>query len=223
MITDAIRRRTKSPIYLILPYLPYARQDHISTVGESLSLKVFADLINAQQYAKVICYDAHSEVAKALIDNLKVINQETVIGYVFGNLGISLNGVNIVSPDFGATKKIGRLCSMYEVNRVIQADKTRDLKTGKITGIEVYCGDLEGQDVIIVDDIIDGGATFAALAEALHKKNCGRVTLYATHGILAKGSIPIIDAGIDQIITTDTITPKELFGVTVVPIVGKLL
>lgn len=75
MITDAIRRLAPNMrLNLHMPYIPYARQDRVCDRGEALAIKVFADLINAQNYSSVLVWDSHSDVALALLDrcsNLK--------------------------------------------------------------------------------------------------------------------------------------------------------
>ena len=72
MVTDALRRRGFRDISLNLGYVPYARQDRVCAEGESLSIKVFADLINSQKYQNVEIYDPHSTVTPALLDNCGV-------------------------------------------------------------------------------------------------------------------------------------------------------
>ena len=75
---------------------------------------------------------------------------------------------------------------------------------GAITGTEAYCDDLEGQSVVIADDIADGGYTFIKLAEKLKEKGAGKIFLYVSHGIFSKGLDVLLDAGIDCVYTTDS-------------------
>lgn len=226
MVTDAVRRQRRDiPIDVIIPYLPYARQDKISVHGESLSLKVFADIINLQKYRRIVSYDVHSEVSAAVIPNLKVVPQRSILAYAVTVPSIKreLYGKVLVVPDYGASKKA---CSVREVlgaTAIVQADKNRDAQ-GKITGVRVAFTDgIEGRDVVIVDDIVDGGATFIALTEVIKANACGNVTLFATHGIFSKGTECLKNAGIDAIITTDTFTPRNSEGVIYLPIVGRVL
>lgn len=66
LLTDAYRRGYIDDIYLEMQYIPYARQDRVCNRGEALSIKVFADLINAQNYASVIVHDPHSDTVAAI-------------------------------------------------------------------------------------------------------------------------------------------------------------
>ncbi|MGI4798932.1 MAG: ribose-phosphate pyrophosphokinase-like domain-containing protein, partial [Janthinobacterium lividum] len=74
LLTDAVRRAYAShgdlPIHLVCPYLPYARQDRVAVDGEPLSIAVLAGILNAQRYATVEVWDAHSNVSLALIDRV---------------------------------------------------------------------------------------------------------------------------------------------------------
>lgn len=195
MLTDALKRLTgNTPINLDIPYIPYARQDRVCDRGEALGIKVFANLINSQGYANVTVWDAHSDVAVALINNCANVKVSALIHSmpILANI--------LVSPDAGANKKIFELATSYpdKFTKVIRADKTRDVKTGTITGTEVYCEDLQGQPVLIVDDICDGGKTFIELAKKLDEKNAGYIYLYVTHGIFSKG-LEVFEGLIDRI------------------------
>lgn len=191
MATDALRRAGCGTIDLMMPYIPYARQDRVCAPGEALSLKVFADLINSQNYRSVEVWDAHSDVALALIDRVQHKKQ-----YRFVNpLLLTSDHDYLVSPDAGSLKKI------YEISGgvpVIRADKTRDPETGAITGTSVYCDVLGNKNVLIVDDICDGGRTFIELARVLKGKTYGNIDLYVTHGIFSKG-LDVFEGLVDTI------------------------
>lgn len=204
MAVDAVRRVKPYVILnLLMPYIPYARQDRVCNEGEALSIKVFADLINSCNFHSVEVWDAHSDVSVALIDRCRNVSQDVLFDDVFKNTDATL-----VSPDAGANKKVQKLSTQYQLP-MIRADKTRDLKTGAITGTEVYCDNLEGNSVTIVDDICDGGRTFVELAKVLKKKNAGTITLVVTHAILPSGTTTLFDAGITEIVT---VNPWEDWG-----------
>ncbi len=191
---DAIKRvGFTNEIHLFMPYAPGARQDRVMVNGESLTSKVYADIINSLNLASVSIFDPHSDVISALIDNCKVIDNHE---FVENCLDFSEPcEFNIVSPDAGANKKVTSLCkylSHYhkeDIFNIIKCDKTRDVSTGKLTGFEVYPNSgLDGiAPVYIVDDICDGGGTFIGLAKELKKKGAGDLYLIVSHGIFSKG------------------------------------
>ncbi len=212
MATDALRRWTNGEIEirLALPCCPYQRQDRLCVPGEAFSLKVFADLINAQGYKSVHVFDPHSDVLGAVIDRVRIIKQETIIGQ-FAAFNKRLQPMLpadqplFVSPDAGANKKTADLAALYGHDHFIRADKLRDLATGKIKEITVINPreEIEGRDIVCCDDLCDAGGTFIGLAAALKAKGARRVELYVTHGLFTKG-VNALFPGIDHVWTTNS-------------------
>ena len=196
---DALRRMDVKIIDLFIPYFPAARQDRVMIPGEPLSVKVYADIINAMQLSKVFVFDAHSEVTPALLNNCTVIPNYSFIQEVVKRVG---ENVKLISPDGGALKKIYKVSEFLGGVEVVECSKSRDVKTGKLSGFKVYNDDLEGMDCLIVDDICDGGGTFVGLAEELKKKNAGKLYLAVSHGIFNKG-FEVLDC-FDKIFTTNS-------------------
>jgi len=200
MAVDAVRRTDPRPIRLFMPYVPYARQDRVCNAGESHSLKVFAGLINAMGFEKVIVCDPHSDVVGAVFDRLTIISQREIIGQFDAlNKRIFETHAEFVSPDAGAYKKTSELAGYFGRDSFIRADKLRDLSNGNIKETIVYADDLTGKTILIADDICDGGRTFVELAKVLKTKGAERIILYVTHGILSKGTKPLKDGGIDEL------------------------
>jgi ribose-phosphate pyrophosphokinase len=209
LIKDAIENEQitygdKSSIELIIPYVPYARQDRTCCKGEPHSLKVFAKFINNLNFDRVIVCDPHSDVTGALIDRVKIIDQVQIINDFTAFCKRVLQGVLFVSPDAGANKKTANVAKYFDHIRFIRADKLRDLATGKIIETSIFADDLNGADIVIADDICDGGRTFIELAKSLKKKNAGNVILYVTHGIFSQGVDTLFANGIDEIYTTNS-------------------
>lgn len=193
MVTDALKRANATEISVILSYLPYARQDRVCNLGEALSIKVLADIINSQNYYEVYVLDPHSDVGPALLNNCVVIPNHKFIKNVINNVkkrtGIDDSDIAIVSPDAGSNKKVKDLMKYLNSPELsmVKCDKTRDTLTGELTGFEVYSKNLLGKTCIIVDDICDGGGTFNGLAEELFNIGSGNTFLAVTHGIFSKG------------------------------------
>lgn len=208
---DALRRMDVKIIELFIPYFPAARQDRVMIPGEPLSVKVYADIINAMQLNKVYVFDAHSEVTPALLNNSTVIPNYTFIKEVLNRIG---ENVKLISPDGGALKKIYKVSEFLGGVEVVECSKSRDVKTGKLSGFKVYNDDLEGLDCLIVDDICDGGGTFVGLAEELKKKNAGKLYLAVSHGIFNKG-FEVLNC-FDGIFTTNSFKDFEGENVQVI-------
>lgn len=194
LLTDAIRRAGAEEIDLLLPYLPYARQDRVCAPGEALSLRVMCDLINAQKYRAVNVWDAHSDVALALLDRVTNIGPAR---FLKRSYDLPHTNTVLVAPDAGAIKKVAEVGKSLRMPYV-RADKTRDASTGEITGTVVYGEHIGDKDFLIVDDICDGGRTFIELAKQLRPLTRGKVKLYVTHGIFSKGT-DVFDGLIDHV------------------------
>jgi ribose-phosphate pyrophosphokinase len=208
---DALRRMDVKNINLFIPYFPAARQDRVMIKGEPLSVKVYADIINGMQFNKVYVFDAHSEVTAALVNHCDVIPNHTFIAAVIKAIG---NDVKLISPDGGALKKIYKVSEFLGGVEVVECSKSRDVKTGRLSGFKVYNDDLQGADCLIVDDICDGGGTFVGLAEELKNKNAGKLYLAVSHGIFNKG-FAVLDC-FEKIFTTNSFKDFESESVDVI-------
>lgn len=183
MLTDALRRHGAKEIHLRIPYLPYARQDRVSLLGESHSLRVFCYLINSQHYESVEVWDVHSNVALALLDRVVNTTQNELL---IDLLNRDRENLVLVSPDAGSISKTESLGREFKIE-TRRADKTRDPVTGNLSGAVVYTEHIGDKDFFIADDICDGGRTFLTLAALLRKYTKGKVKLYITHGIFSAG------------------------------------
>lgn len=196
---DALRAMGAGIGELVIPYFPYARQDRVCNAGESLSVRVMADIVNSLDALKVTVYDPHSDVVCALVKNINVIEQ-----WRFINLHIlnSSKRFTIVSPDAGAEKK-ARILAKVTRSDLITASKVRDVATGEITSIEVHA-DKVPELCLIPDDICDGGGTFILLAKALRARGAKHIRLFVTHGIFSKG-FDVFRGSIDHIYYTNSL------------------
>lgn len=200
LATDALQRMGAKLDTLVIPYFPAARQDRVMIPGEPLSVKVYADIINTLNFKKVIVFDAHSEVTPALLNNCEVVTNHHFIQQVITKIA---KEVILISPDGGALKKIYKVSEFLGGIDVVECSKSRDVKTGKLTGFKVYENDLHGKACLIVDDICDGGGTFMGLAKELKNKNADSLYLAVSHGIFSKG-FEELNKNFENIFTTNS-------------------
>jgi ribose-phosphate pyrophosphokinase len=169
--------------------------------GDSLSIKVFADLINALKFASVTIWDPHSDVTTAILDNVVVIDQAYCMQCVIPIFKLPM-GTKLIAPDAGAVKKTANVAKVYGVDYIV-AGKSRSLVDNSIEGTSIQADQLLSTDkrYLIVDDICDGGRTFIALAKAIreHVDETVPIDLYVTHGIFSYGLEPLFKGGITNI------------------------
>ena len=205
LATNALKNMGIKKLHVVLPYFPAARQDRLMVSGEPLSVKVYADIINTQNYESVTVFDPHSEVTPALLNNCNVVDNHKFIEQITQQLSDDLL---LISPDGGALKKIYKVAAYLQNYEVVECSKSRNVKTGQLTGFKVYTDDLQGKDCLLVDDICDGGGTFLGLAKELKAKNAGNLYLAISHGIFSKG-FDELEKHFTKIFTTDSFKTIE--------------
>src|SRR5882757_261196 len=163
---------------LMIPYLMGARFDRLMQTGDSIDLKVIADLINNMQFEKVYLFDVHSDVATLLIKNaVNITNEQLVKTYKKAN-------AVLICPDAGAAKKVNKYFDWNKnITEIIYCNKSRDLSNGRITLKVLEPEKCMGRNCVIIDDICDGGGTFLAIADQVSPAH---LTLIVTHGIFSK-------------------------------------
>lgn len=195
-------------VELHVSYLLAARMDRVMLDGEPFSLKVVAAMLNQGRFKKIKIFDPHSEVATALIDRSYAVSNHQYVKDALDDYFRRNPPAQycIVSPDAGALKKIHKLAQYLDVDNVVECMKERDVKTGALTSFKTTVERLDGQTCFIVDDICDGGGTFAGTAKMLKEKGASKVNLIVSHGIFSKGAA--IEA-VDEIYTTDSFRTVE--------------
>lgn len=209
LATDALRRIDPTVTFgVFFPYLPYARQDRVMVKGEPLSIKVFADLINSQNYNWVGFYDVHSEVSVALINNSYNYSNVKLVQSVLSAKIAREGQYYICSPDAGALKKIYKVAEsvLPKPKDIVICNKLRDVSTGKITHFSISHRDLCGKDVYIVDDICSRGGTFMKIAEALKERKAGKIYLIVSHWEDTADRARLSESGIDTVYTTNSLS-----------------
>jgi ribose-phosphate pyrophosphokinase len=210
MLTSAIRSQSAiTEIKLVLPYLPYGRADRRFVEGDCFGLEVFAGVVNGLGLP-VTTLDAHSATSRSLLRNLTDLCPshflEKAIKDIRDVVQSSSNGstdsLTILFPDDGARKRYAGLLTDSNIT-ILHCAKVRDKASGHLSGFSVPSrGEFDSANVLVIDDICDGGGTFLGVAEALKQYGL-TLSLYVTHGIFSKGLAPLM-AEFRHIYTTDS-------------------
>ena len=202
MVANAVREvAPMADVHLSMCFTPYGRQDASFCPGQANAMKAWAGVVNSLNFTTVTTLDPHSIAISHIdrcyaVDIVDVLRASKEMTEVFrDNIALTL-----VSPDAGANKKSHKICQTFGIDKLIRADKARDLQTGDILETVVY-GDVCEDTCLIVDDLADGGATFVFLAEKLKEMGAKKIILFVTHGIFSKG-LGVFEGLIDEIYTT---------------------
>lgn len=180
---------------LYTPYIMGARSDRQFQEGSNNYLRdVICPILRSLEFQSITCIDPHSDVLEACLDNFNKISNENVVKFALGEIydydsNVGNSSMVLVSPDAGASKKIYKLAEQIDYKgEIITCSKDRD-NEGKLTKVIVPINLIPNKDVIIIDDICDGGATFINIAKEVKKlmDDDAKLYLIVTHGIFSKG------------------------------------
>ena len=187
MVADDIFNRVgRNDIHWFVPYFPFGRHDRRRDAKDGFELGL------AVQWAKTMhlgTLDPHSEV----LAQLPHIAQSEVVRCFSNHTNIFEGSPTIVIPDAGAGKKAHTWLPWLGLPWV-QGHKIRDQQTGRLSGFGLDPSvELHERDVVIVDDICDGGGTFVGLWEQLRLAGVRRTSLLVTHGLFTQGADRLTD------------------------------
>ena len=211
-------RKISSRTFAIIPYMGYARQDKQFLSGEVITMSVVAKMLQSAGAKKVIVVDIHSNTA---LNHFNIPTENISAVPELANYFKKLNLKNplVVSPDMGGSSRSKKFASLLKTDFIV-LKKHRDRKTGRVS-IQTAKADVQGKDLILVDDIISTGGSIIKAAQFLKKQKCKRVFVACTHGLLVEGAEKKIrKAGVSRIISTNTI-PGNTSKVDVSGILAK--
>ncbi len=212
LLNNILENHGKKPNKLVIPYFPYARQDRATTDDTAFSLKVMANLINDMHYKEVHIFEPHSMVTPALINNVVVHNANLQIETFVAACEDKRADLVFVAPDVSAVKRIEQYQDYWEKRNiepspVAIALKKRDPATGWLKCTGIYGEIPHNANMIFIDDLCDGGATFIEVAKKLKESRnmygVFRMNLFVSHGIFSKGFNELA-CYFDKIGTTDS-------------------
>lgn len=161
----------------VIPYFPFSRHDRRNDARDSSPVPFVLQMLKD---IHAVTIDPHSDVSGVLPHYA-----QSEVVKLFAEKGIFDDHALVAIPDAGASKKS---YSWIDGDDVVQCLKIRDTKTGKLSGFQVINSELvEGRNVVIIDDICDGGGTFLGLASELKKAGASSLRLGVTHGLFTQG------------------------------------
>jgi ribose-phosphate pyrophosphokinase len=205
----------------VIPYLAYARQDRPFLEGESVTISLISKLLAASGVKCLITVDIHSKLAIGFFPKDAIENISSIPLLAEYAKSMKLNNPVAVSPDAGGAERV------VEFARVLGCDsitlkKSRDRATGEVS-VEPPNAELGGRDAVLVDDMISSGGSIVKAAQALQHKGASRVYAMCAHGLLLGDSAKRIEeAGVSDIITTNSI-PNKYSKVDLGPAISRAI
>ncbi len=202
IMIDALKRASAKTINVIMPYYGYSRQDRKAMSRQPISAKLMADLLTVAGATRVIAFDLHAAQIQGFY-NIPIDNFEALPLFVQYFKDKKLDNMVVVSPDHGGTTRARKFALYFEAPIAI-IDKRRPQPN--VAEVMKILGDVDGKDVIIVDDIIDTAGTVTVAAKALKEAGARQIFVCCSHPVLSDpATIRIMASEIKEIVTTNSI------------------
>lgn len=202
ILIDAVKRASAGRINAVIPYYGYARQDRKTKAREPITAKLVADLLTTAGADRVVTMDLHAGQIQGYfdipVDHLTAI---PILANYFKD--IVTRDTVIVSPDLGGVTRVRNFANILDLPIAIIEKRRPKANVSEVMNV---IGDIEGKNVILVDDIIDTAGTICKAASVLKKFGAKKVYGCATHGVLSGPAIDrICESELENFVITDTI------------------
>ena len=202
LMIDAAKRASAHKVIAVMPYFGWARQDRKDKPRVSIGAKLVANVLHAAGCDRVMTCDLHADQIQGFFDfHVDHIYASSVFLPYLKNLNI--DNLAIAAPDMGGAKRANAY-ARYLQCPVIICHKSRERANvvGSITAI----GEVEGKNVIIVDDMIDTAGTLTKAANVLKEMGALSVRACATHPVFSGPAYErIAESALEEVIVSDTI------------------
>ena len=207
LMIDAAKRASAHYIAAVIPYFGWARQDRKDKPRVSIGAKLMADLLSTAGVTRLITMDLHADQIQGFF-NVPVDHLYASTGFVdYLRKTSDLDRTVIATPDVGGAKRANSYAKFLGVPMVI-CHKSR-AKANEVAEMTII-GDVEGKDVILVDDIVDTAGTICKAADLMMKNGARSVRAIASHAVLSDPATERIDASsLSEIIFTDSIPLRK--------------
>jgi len=216
LMIDAAKRASAKHITVVMPYFGWARQDRKDKPRVPIGAKMVANLLTAAGATRIMTMDLHADQIQGFF--------EVPVDHVFASSifvshikNQNLENLTIASPDMGGSKRANNYAKWLTSEMVI-CYKQR--KKANVIDKMTVIGDVEGRNVVLIDDMVDTAGTLTKAADMLMAKGALSVQAYCTHGVLSGKAIERIEnSQLTRLVITDTIPQKsECSKIEVLPI-----
>ena len=206
LMLDAAKRASARHITAVMPYFGWARQDRKDQPRVAIGAKMVANLLQAAGATRIMTMDLHADQIQGFFEKPVDHLFASTIFLPYIN-SLKLDNLTIASPDMGGSKR-AYAYSKYLESDVVICYKQR--KKANVIGHMELIGNVEGKNVILVDDMIDTGGTLAKAADLMMERGALSVRAVCTHPVLSgKAYDRIQNSALTELIVSDTIPLKQ--------------
>ena len=204
LMIDAAKRASAANIIAVMPYFGYARQDKKGKPRVPIGAKLVANLLSAAGVDRIMTMDLHADQIQGFFE-VPVDHLYASELFIEDITNLNLPNLIIASPDMGGSKRANAYAKILN-SGVVVCYKER--KQANVIGEMKILGDVNGKDVVIIDDMVDTGGTLTKAADLMMESGATSVRAYCTHGILSGTAYERLDnSSIAELVITNTI-PK---------------
>ena len=206
LMIDAAKRASAYKVIAVIPYYGFARQDRKDRPRVSIGSKLSADLLSTAGVDRVITMDLHADQIQGFFN--------VPVDHLFGSSifapyieNLKLKNLVISAPDMGGSKR----ANAY--SRYLQAEMVLCYKLRKKPNIieeMSIIGEVEGKNVVIIDDMVDTAGTLVLAADMMKDRGANSIRAFATHPILSGNAIERINnSALEELVVTDSVPFKN--------------
>jgi ribose-phosphate pyrophosphokinase len=205
LMLDAAKRASARHITAVMPYFGWARQDRKDKPRVPIGAKLIAKLLETAGATRIITMDLHADQIQGFFEKPVDHLFASTIFLPYIN-SLNLSDLTIASPDMGGSKR-AYAYSKYLSSDVVICYKQRE-KANVISHMELI-GNVEGKNVILVDDMVDTAGTLTKAADLMKERGAISVRAICTHALLSGNAYEKIEKSqLEELIVTDSIPPK---------------
>lgn len=202
LMVDAAKRASAHNVNVVIPYFGYARQDRKDKPRVAIAAKMIANLLSAAGASRIMACDLHADQIQGFFD-IPVDHLDGSYIFVPYLKSLSLKDIMFATPDVGGIKRARNFAKFFGADLAV-CDKYRK-EANKIESMRLI-GEVEGKDVILVDDLVDTAGTICKAAGLLKENGAKSVRAVCTHPVLSGKAYENIESSVlEELVVTDTI------------------
>lgn len=206
LMLDAAKRASARHITAVMPYFGWARQDRKDKPRVPIAAKLVAKMLEAAGATRIITMDLHADQIQGFF--------EKPVDHLFASTlflpylrGLNLDNLTIASPDMGGSKRA------YAYSKALECDVVicyKQREKANVISIMELIGDVQGKNVVLVDDMVDTAGTLTKAADLMMERGASSVRAITTHALLSGNAYEKIERSkLSELIVTDSIPLKK--------------